>query len=145
MVSRWCVLFRFFSSRRRHTRCALVTGVQTCALPISSVYGQLRVEPLSGLTLTGGVRNDDHSRFGGETLFSAGGIWVLPTNTALRASYGEGFKAPTLYQLFSEYGKLALRPEQGHGWEVGAEQRVLGRMLNRGGTYFWSTKTEPNR
>src|SRR3546814_206933 len=28
-----CLLF-FFSSRRRHTRCALVTGVQTCALPI---------------------------------------------------------------------------------------------------------------
>src|SRR3546814_4348813 len=30
---RVCVFF--FSSRRRHTRCALVTGVQTCALPIS--------------------------------------------------------------------------------------------------------------
>src|SRR3546814_1441229 len=34
-----CVLvvcfYFFFSSRRRHTRCALVTGVQTCALPIS--------------------------------------------------------------------------------------------------------------
>src|SRR3546814_7709271 len=35
----WCELFFylyvfFFSSRRRHTRCALVTGVQTCALPI---------------------------------------------------------------------------------------------------------------
>src|SRR3546814_1231768 len=30
-----CVMFFFFSSRRRHTRCALVTGVQTCALPIS--------------------------------------------------------------------------------------------------------------
>src|SRR3546814_2702752 len=30
-----CVIcFFFFSSRRRHTRCALVTGVQTCALPI---------------------------------------------------------------------------------------------------------------
>src|SRR3546814_4881714 len=28
----------FFSSRRRHTRCALVTGVQTCALPISSIF-----------------------------------------------------------------------------------------------------------
>src|SRR3546814_2376844 len=27
----------FFSSRRRHTRCALVTGVQTCALPIFAV------------------------------------------------------------------------------------------------------------
>src|SRR3546814_7432510 len=32
----WCRLrYFFFSSRRRHTRCALVTGVQTCALPIS--------------------------------------------------------------------------------------------------------------
>src|SRR3546814_13109140 len=29
----------FFSSRRRHTRCALVTGVQTCALPISGPGG----------------------------------------------------------------------------------------------------------
>src|SRR3546814_20438933 len=34
----YCVFFFgfFFSSRRRHTRCALVTGVQTCALPILS-------------------------------------------------------------------------------------------------------------
>src|SRR3546814_9017063 len=33
----WFLVFRlfFFSSRRRHTSCALVTGVQTCALPIS--------------------------------------------------------------------------------------------------------------
>src|SRR3546814_9084315 len=35
------MLFFFFSSRRRHTRCALVTGVQTCALPISSVAARL--------------------------------------------------------------------------------------------------------
>src|SRR3546814_7914820 len=31
--------FFFFSSRRRHTRCALVTGVQTCALPIPPRFG----------------------------------------------------------------------------------------------------------
>src|SRR3546814_19331962 len=30
----WSLMLFFFSSRRRHTRCALVTGVQTCALPI---------------------------------------------------------------------------------------------------------------
>src|SRR3546814_3489329 len=38
------ILLFFFSSRRRHTRCALVTGVQTCALPISAaalVFGPL--------------------------------------------------------------------------------------------------------
>src|SRR3546814_9036479 len=33
------LLFFFFSSRRRHTSCALVTGVQTCALPISGLKG----------------------------------------------------------------------------------------------------------
>src|SRR3546814_10432451 len=61
MVS--CVFF--FSSRRRHTRCALVTGVQTCALPIYRLLSQpgrwwngahsysgsaanLRLEPVAG-------------------------------------------------------------------------------------------------
>src|SRR3546814_20873800 len=42
----------FFSSRRRHTRCALVTGVQTCALPISSgglgSYGEASLRGSSG-------------------------------------------------------------------------------------------------
>src|SRR3546814_4589047 len=44
----------FFSSKRRHTRCALVTGVQTCALPISftpAVVGQ--VEPDSAAAAAG--------------------------------------------------------------------------------------------
>src|SRR3546814_17747540 len=36
MLYHGCLFFFFFSSRRRHTICALVTGVQTCALPISS-------------------------------------------------------------------------------------------------------------
>src|SRR3546814_3925240 len=35
--------FFFFSSRRRHTRCALVTGVQTCALPILFITHDLGV------------------------------------------------------------------------------------------------------
>src|SRR3546814_1294283 len=44
----FCCLFFFFSSRRRHTRCALVTGVQTCALPISYVYLREAFGPLAG-------------------------------------------------------------------------------------------------
>src|SRR3546814_8370926 len=40
------VLLFFFSSRRRHTRCALVTGVQTCALPIC----ELRQSPVANLS-----------------------------------------------------------------------------------------------
>src|SRR3546814_5756658 len=45
----------FFSSRRRHTRCALVTGVQTCALPICGVAFPLVVLTallIYGLSLT---------------------------------------------------------------------------------------------
>src|SRR3546814_21171697 len=49
-----CVLFVcFFSSRRRHTRCALVTGVQTCALPISGTSA-------IALALTAFVAGGDH-------------------------------------------------------------------------------------
>src|SRR3546814_10713323 len=36
-------MYFFFSSRRRHTRCALVTGVQTCALPILQLIDKLSV------------------------------------------------------------------------------------------------------
>src|SRR3546814_18549450 len=41
----------FFSSRRRHTRCALVTGVQTCALPISDVRRIRRLSQIGGQRL----------------------------------------------------------------------------------------------
>src|SRR3546814_3385984 len=43
MNSIFAIIF-FFSSRRRHTRCALVTGVQTCALPIWDQIAGLRAE-----------------------------------------------------------------------------------------------------
>src|SRR3546814_2327893 len=42
-------MFFFFSSRRRHTRCALVTGVQTCALPISPLPGAHALKPGSAI------------------------------------------------------------------------------------------------
>src|SRR3546814_3816516 len=48
-----CVKFVyfFFSSRRRHTRCALVTGVQTCALPISTVLGATEFRQAAAVNL----------------------------------------------------------------------------------------------
>lgn len=108
---------------------------------ITSAYGQLSVEPVSGLTLNGGVRHDDHDRYGGQTLFAAGGVWRLPTGTVLRASYGEGFKAPSLYQLFSEYGNVALDPEAADGWEAGVEQSLFASKLVVGASWFDRTTT----
>ena len=108
---------------------------------LTSAYGQLSVEPLNGLTLNGGVRYDDHDRYGGQTLFAAGGVWRLPSGTVLRASYGEGFKAPGLYQLFSEYGNIGLDPEEAHGWEAGIEQHLFDSKFIVGATWFDRTTT----
>src|SRR3546814_10408996 len=46
------LLFFFFSSRRRHTRCALVTGVQTCALPIYNIPDEPLCVDMDGLKFT---------------------------------------------------------------------------------------------
>ncbi|MHA6722521.1 TonB-dependent receptor plug domain-containing protein [Sphingomonas sp. RS2018] len=103
---------------------------------ITSFYGQLNAEVFTGLTLSGGVRNDDHSRYGSETLFAGGGVYRAPWGTIVRANYGEGFKAPSLYQLFSEFGNQALNPERAHGWEAGVEQRFVNDAISVGATYF---------
>src|SRR3546814_976268 len=49
------MLFVFFSSRRRHTRCALVTGVQTCALPISRQLGAGQRPASKGVVAAAGI------------------------------------------------------------------------------------------
>nr|WP_254602732.1 TonB-dependent receptor [Sphingomonas bacterium] len=109
---------------------------ESAAASLTGAYGQINATVIDGLTLTGGVREDDHSRYGSRTLFQGGGVWRLPTGTLIRASYGEGFKAPTLYQLYSDYGNRALAPEQATGWEAGAEQRLFDGALTLGATWF---------
>ncbi|MFD1949748.1 TonB-dependent receptor plug domain-containing protein [Sphingomonas arantia] len=110
---------------------------------IFSVYGQLAVTTIAGLTATGGVRHDDHNVFGGATTFSGSGVYS-PNNgaTAFRASYSEGFKAPTLYQLQSEYGNTALDPERSRGWDAGVTQRALDGKVEASATYFRRTSRD---
>lgn len=104
---------------------------------IESGYGQLEAEVIKGLTLTGGVRYDDHSTFGGHTTGQASAAWSLNNgDTVLRASWGQGFKAPSLYQLYSPYGNTALRPEQAEGWDAGVEQHLWHRRIDLQATYF---------
>lgn len=103
---------------------------------LTGLYLQLNAKPLSSLALSAGVRRDDHSRYGAKTLVEGGAVWRLTTGTTLRARYGEGFKAPTLFQLFSDFGNRALSPERADGWEAGVEQRVADGVLTIGATYF---------
>lgn len=104
---------------------------------IDSVYGQLMATPVAGLTLTGGVRSDDHDRFGGATTFGASGVFTpAGSGTTLRASYAEGFKAPSLFQLQSDFGNQQLQPERSKGWDAGVTQRLLDGQIEASATYF---------
>ena len=104
---------------------------------IDSVYAQLVASPVRGLTLTGGVRHDDHNRFGGATTLAASGVYAIAaTGTTLRASYAEGFKAPSLFQLQSDFGNQLLRPERSKGWDAGITQDLVDGRLQASATYF---------
>jgi vitamin B12 transporter len=116
---------------------AFFTPVTRADATITSGYAQLTGEVVPGLTLTGGVRYDSHSTFGGHVTGQASAAWKLNGgNTILRASFGEGFKAPSLYQLYSEYGNPALRPEQSESWDAGIEQHFLDHRIVLQATYF---------
>jgi vitamin B12 transporter len=115
------------------------TGPTTGRDTVTGYYGEWQSTIARQLTLIGGVRYDDDDEFGGHTTLKVAAAWQLfDGNTILRANYGGGFKAPTLYQLFSEYSNptQALRAETAYGWEVGADQLLFDKHLRATFTYF---------
>lgn len=74
------------------------------------------------LNLAAGLRIDDHSRFGSQWTFGANGSFDVANGWRVRASFGEGFKAPTLFQLFSDYGNEKLVPERSRSYDFGVEK-----------------------
>ena len=89
---------------------------------IDSLYVQAIGEIVPDLTLTAGLRHDSHDTFGDHDTAQVALAWRLNDgHTIARASFGQGFKAPTLYQLFSQYGNAALNPEEADSWDAGVE------------------------
>ncbi len=125
-----------FGLQREQTDMRSDVGPQQADVKMDSAYLQLQAEIIDGLTLTLGDRYDDHETFGSEHSPQLTAAWKLPTNTILRASWGEGFKAPTLYQLYSDYRNPFLRPETSRGWDAGVEQRFLDDRASVSFTYF---------
>ncbi|TPG38619.1 TonB-dependent receptor [Sphingomonas koreensis] len=104
---------------------------------VTSEYGEAIVNPVRALTLTAGVRNDDHDVYGSHVSFGANAALRLDTGTTVRGSYAEGFKAPTLYQLYAPvYGNADLKPETAKSYDVGVEQRLIGDQLVASVTAF---------
>jgi vitamin B12 transporter len=94
--------------------------------------------------VTAGVRLDDHSRFGEKITWRVAPALVFDaTGTKLKASYGTGFKAPTLSQFFDPFsGNPDLKPEKSRGWDIGMEQSFWQNRLAFGGTYFDNKLTD---
>ncbi len=110
---------------------------------VTGGYAQLIVRPLRGLTLTGGVRHDDYSDYGGQTSFAANAAFTPNGGaTLLRASYAEGFRAPTLSEGQPPFGNPALRPETAVNVDIGIEQKLLDDRAVIGVTWFRRTSDD---
>lgn len=104
---------------------------------VTSGYTQLTLRPLTGLSVTGGVRHDSYSDYGDHTTLG-GNLAYTPNEgqTVLRATYGEGFRAPTLTEGQPPYGNPALKPETARNLDVGIEQALLDERVRLGATWF---------
>jgi len=82
------------------------------------------------------MRVDRHSRFGTQTTGRGTLSYLFDTGTRFKGSYGTGFKAPSLYQLFSLYGDTNLNAEKSWGYDVGLEQQIFKNRLSLSAVYF---------
>ena len=92
---------------------------------------------------TAGIRIDAHSLSGTAVTYRLAPAWIVGrTGTKLKATFGTGFKAPSLYQLhapptaWGPIGNRALEPEESAGWDAGVEQDLAGGRLRFGATWF---------
>lgn len=123
---------------RDHFRTATSTARQNAALVNSSVFGDYAVDLLDdSLTLTFGGREYFHDTFGENTTYRTTASYRIPdSGTRLHASYGTGFKAPTLVQALYNRDTAeaagysnAVKPEESRGYDVGVEQSLLNDRL----------------
>ena len=104
-----------------------------------AAYLQSAVDLARQISVDAGVRVDDNSAFGTFVTARAGAALRL-ADFKLRASAGNAFKEPTFSENFAsspfEVGDPNLRPEHTTSWEVGIEQRFLGRRGSVSATWF---------
>jgi vitamin B12 transporter len=109
-----------------------------------AVFLQNELRLFDRLFLTGGVRFDHHSTFGDETTPRVGISYLIrTTDTRLKASWAEGFRAPTFNELFfppfppcPPFGNPNLAPEESESWDAGVEQHLWSRRIRLGATVF---------
>lgn len=89
---------------------------------------------------TAGIRQDEYNVVGSATTYRfTGGYLHHETGTKLRGSYGTGFRAPTINQLFFPgFGTPNLQPEKSQGLDVAVDQTLLNDRITLSLGYFWT-------
>ncbi|MFW2542494.1 TonB-dependent receptor plug domain-containing protein [Primorskyibacter sp. 2E107] len=89
----------------------------------TGVFAEATYRPYDALSVTGSIRHDTHSSFGGFTSGRVALAYDFGNQTILRASAANGFRAPSLYQLHSQlYGNASLEEERSRSYELGLEK-----------------------
>ena len=122
-----------------HERTRSFDGFAGFRTRVTSGYAQLMTTPVDPITITSGLRLDDHANFGRHWTPSVHLAFQARPTLRLRAAFGEGFKAPTLFQLFSYYGNNLLHPEVARSGEFGIDQRLAGDRVTLSLSYFHRT------
>ena len=106
-------------------------------LDISSFFVQNAFDWKDRFFLSAGARYDEHSEFGDETTYHVAGAWKASEVTRVHTSFGTGFKAPTLVDLyFPFFSNPALEPETSTSWDVGIEQKFADGAIVIDVTWF---------
>ena len=110
---------------------------------IDGYYALYAVKPVDTLTVTGGLRVDDHEKFGSETTGRVAAAYSPTEQVVVRASWGQGFKAPSIFQ--STYvctfcgltePNADLKPETSEAFDIGVDWTSEDGRASAGITYF---------
>ncbi|MBI1848302.1 MAG: TonB-dependent receptor [Candidatus Rokubacteria bacterium] len=140
-MGKWSTLTAGFEHRQEHGENRRVTR-QTINVFAGFLQEELRF--FDRLFLSGGARAEDNDSFGSAiTPRAAVAFNVKETGTRLRASWGKGFRAPTINDLFFPgFGNPLLKPERSESYDVGFDQRLFANRVRFGGTYFHNEFTQ---
>ena len=102
-------------------------------------YFQNQIKISDDLSTLIGMRVDNHDIFNRYETYKVSSVYSIDeTNTLLKANWATGFKAPSIYQLYSSYGNSDLSPDKSRGYDLGFERKAFNDNLNFTARYFYN-------
>jgi len=116
------------------------TTIPTKIVSSNAGFAEAKLNLWDRLFGTAGIRQDEYNVFGSATTYRVtAGYLHKETGTKLRGSYGTGFRAPTINQLFFPgFGNPNLQPEKSKGLDVALDQSLLNDRVFLSVGYFWT-------